>query len=111
MIDGDFSFKWLVLGGAFLAAVLFAQNEAAAIWSSSSESNLRHFVGLEVGACVAYVAYHSYEGLLLGLSAALGSFIAYSVEQSLELWGYILKPWVLFTWYSLFILGFMALVG
>lgn len=112
LIDGNFTFKWVLLGGAFVVAVLFAQNEAAAKWGSDSEKMLRHVVGFEVGACVTYVGYHGYEGLLLGLSAALGAFVAFSVDNRSELGGhtFLQKPWVAFAWYSLCVLGCMYVV-
>jgi len=122
MIEGELTFKWLVLVGAFFAAMLFAQNEVAAFFArneapeateTASYSILKLFVGLEAGACVTYVAFQGYKGVLLMLSAGLGSFIASSGKWRLELWGFafIQKPWVLFAWYSFCVLVPMALVA
>lgn len=111
VFDGEFSFKWLLVGGTFCVAALFAHNEAAAMWSLGSEKFLRGFVGLEFGAFCAYVTYHGMEGVILLISVALGTLIAFYTQTKMVKMGcdsFQDNAWLVLVWYTIIILSCLA---
>merc|ERR1740139_556132 len=114
LINGEFCFQWLCVGGAFVLAMLVALNEVTAVWGLDYESNLRHFVGFEVGAVCAYMAWRGITGVKLIVGAVLGFYFAHSFQNLFLHLGYSnfeTNKWLVVLLYSFFAVGAMALIG
>jgi len=113
VIDGEFVFKWLIIGGVFIVATLIAHNETAAFWSLGEKSWLRRFTGVEVGVIVAYNAMRGFEGLMIVLAALFGMFVSFGIQTTLVTQGvdaFKTVPWLVVSMYSLITLFFAVAV-
>jgi len=114
MFDGELFFKWIVMGGFGIAAMLLAQNEVAASGALGDGSSMRNLMGVEAGLVVAFIVYYALDALLLVLGAWFGFFLAHSSQKFLVAHGveaFDTAHWLVFAWYSIITLFFWFLVA
>uniref|UniRef100_A0A7S2IVY1 DUF4203 domain-containing protein n=1 Tax=Zooxanthella nutricula TaxID=1333877 RepID=A0A7S2IVY1_9DINO len=87
VFDGEYVFRWLIIGAVFLLCCVVAMSDVSAAWGLDSHSYVRSFVGLEVGALGAYLALLGMEGMQAAVGALLGGVVAYQAQQHLIAWG------------------------
>lgn len=114
VIDGQFMFKWAVVGMCFVLMYLFAHNEAAAIWNFSAESRLPLVAGLELGVLAAWAALYGIEGVMVVVGGMAGASVAHLTQVSLVNMGFLVfqtNAWLQLALYSLFTIWCMYLVS
>lgn len=112
IVDGEFVFKWLVVGGVFILASILTYNESAALLGFE-DKNLVRFVVLEVGVCSAFAAHRGIEGMMITVGAILGALVAQEAQNLCVGVGWTslqTNKWCEVILYSLFVLSFMALI-
>jgi len=114
MLDGELTFKWVLMGGFGIAAMLLAHNESVAYWGVGGESSVGKITGIEAGLVAAFITYYSLDAMLLVLGAWFGFFLAHSSQKFLVEHGaeaFHDNSWLAFSWYSIFTLFFWCLVA
>jgi len=83
VFDGESVFKWLVIGVVTIVACIMAKNEATYTLKLDEGSLVGDFVGIEVGALVAWAAYVGIDGVMILVSAIIGGLLADSLQKVL----------------------------
>jgi len=112
ILDGEFVFKWVMVGVVFVLAGMFAMSEVTALWGLDFHSPVRHLVGLEVGGLAAYAALRGIDGVMILASAVLGGLAAWLVQSFLVGHGMEFletQKWAVLVLYSAFVVILAAM--
>eukprot|EP00931_Biecheleriopsis_adriatica_P081503 TRINITY_DN54829_c0_g1_i1.p1 TRINITY_DN54829_c0_g1~~TRINITY_DN54829_c0_g1_i1.p1 ORF type:complete len:364 (+),score=80.37 TRINITY_DN54829_c0_g1_i1:71-1093(+) len=112
IVDGDFSFRWVVVCAVFLVTAVMAMNQVTALWGLSRGDALRNFVGLEAGAIGGFAALRGFHGVEVWVGALLGAGLAHVCQALLASHGLHLLSehrWCLVIFYSMFVLSFIVM--
>merc|ERR1712194_963625 len=107
LLDGEFSFKWLVIAATSVVAMLLALSEVSASLGEDYQHTIRHVIGMEVCLGTAYVAWKGIDGVLLGFAAMFGFLVAHKTQNVLVLMqadtDSVKYHWMVAGWYSVLV--------
>jgi len=83
VFDGEFVFKWLVVGFTFVISLLIALNDVSILWGLGAGDPLRMVIGVEAGAAMAFAAYKGIDGMMMVIAFFFGGFVAFGLQNSL----------------------------
>lgn len=115
VINGKRCFDWLIVLTVGLISMIMAMNSISALWDVGFDSNLRVFVGVEVGLLGAYAAYRGKEGMDNVVGALLGFLLSTRLQSLLVSAGASWMSvetgmrWVIVIFYTIFMLGMMIM--
>jgi len=112
VVDGEFSFRWLLVCATFLVVAIMAMNHVTAVWGISYSSTIRQVVGLEAGLVGGYAALRGIDGVQIVVGAILGAALAHQTLAFLAAHGFhslITSRWCMVVYFSVFVLGFVFL--
>lgn len=113
LTNGEFVFKWIMVAAAGILAMLVALSELSA--RGLVDPHVRAMAAVEVFLVASYTGLKGLNGLLLGVGALFGFFLASSLERVLNLvvQGQNEEHQHIITavWYSIFVLGCMSPVA
>eukprot|EP00405_Crypthecodinium_cohnii_P017826 CAMPEP_0206456704 /NCGR_PEP_ID=MMETSP0324_2-20121206/22529_1 /ASSEMBLY_ACC=CAM_ASM_000836 /TAXON_ID=2866 /ORGANISM="Crypthecodinium cohnii, Strain Seligo" /LENGTH=365 /DNA_ID=CAMNT_0053927695 /DNA_START=111 /DNA_END=1208 /DNA_ORIENTATION=+ len=79
LLDGEASFKWIVVAALSLLVFVIAMVDVSTIWHLPVNSVVRKVVGAEAGLLTAYILFQGIEGVMLAAGAALGLFVGFGI--------------------------------
>lgn len=106
VLNGEFVFKWFVVGLVFLVTAITVMSQISASWDLGKDDPVRKIVGFEAGAIAAYGAFVGFDGVQLVAGALIGVLFAsrsddFLREHGLEFMG---RKWVIVSYFSVFAL-------
>lgn len=111
--DGEFSFKWIIVGLVYMVVSIMAMNQVSIIWGLSYTDPLRHAIGFEAGVVGGYAALRGIDGVQIVVGAFLGVAAASKTLAWLTAHGlhFLNHKYCTFVYFSFFVLGAAVLFG